>query len=87
MHSIGLILDNPFPERLERGLYPEVPCALYITASNAKIRMYNERFIFEALPFNQLKEFLAAYLREAGAELDRCTAEFIAMRGKPYPES
>ena len=82
-HEIGLIIAAPMPERLERGFFPEIPCTMYISAFNRENRKHYYSIIFEAQPFSSLRDSLAAHLRDAGAELDRCAPDFISAHGKP----
>jgi hypothetical protein len=80
-HEIGLIIASPMPERLERGLYPDIPCALYVAAFNRAPQKHYQATVLEAQPFGLLKDSLSHHLADALARLDACTAEFISHHG------
>jgi hypothetical protein len=83
-HTIGLIIALPMLERMERGFFPEIPCTLYITASDRTSQKYYDTRIFEEQPFHSVKVSLSHHLAEALVKLDACTADFILHHGVRY---
>lgn len=80
-HEIGLIIDAPMPERLERGFYPDIPCAMYITAVDLVTQRYHHSTITEAQPYTLLRDSLRRHLVDALAVLEPCSADFISRYG------
>ncbi len=80
-HEIGLIIALPMPERLERGFFPEIPCTLYAAAFHRPLRKHYHTEIFTHQPFSSMRASLTVHLRQAVAELERCTADFVAAHG------
>ena len=85
-HAVDLVVASPMPERLERGFYLELPCALYI---RAQTHLFPEpchwyhTVVVEAQPYCALVRSLAQSLADAGARLDACTPDFVSQHGSP----
>ncbi len=82
-HEIGLIISIPMSERLERGFFPEIPCTLYAAAFHRAAHKHYHTEIFTHQPFSSMRASLSAHLRQAVAELEICTADFVVAHGTP----
>ena len=68
--EIGLVVALEMPLRLERGFYPDLPCSIYVAASDARNGSDAVATICESQPYRLLVETLGKHLRDALDRLD-----------------